>query len=76
MESGAVTEGFDVIEDGGAGLGTSGEAVVIDQFVFEGAPEGFNQGVIIALPGRLVEATWPCSVRIGPMSGGGRSFPI
>ena len=39
MESGAVIEGFDVIEDGGASLGEGGEAVMIDQFVFEAAKE-------------------------------------
>ena len=34
VESGAVVEGLDVIEDRGAGLGPSGKAVVIDQLVF------------------------------------------
>ncbi len=36
VESGAVVEGFDVIEDGGAGLGAGSEAMMIYQFVFEG----------------------------------------
>ena len=49
VQSDAVIKGFDVVEDGGAGLGTSGEAVVIDQFVFERAPEGFDEGVIVAI---------------------------
>ena len=49
MESGAVVEGFDVIEDGGASLGVGGEALMIDQFVFEGAKEGFDEGVIVAV---------------------------
>ena len=49
VESGAVVEGFDVIEDGGAGLGASGEAVVVDQFVFETAKEGLDEGVIVAI---------------------------
>jgi hypothetical protein len=49
VESGAVVEGLDVIEDGGARLGAGGEAVVIDQLVFERAPEGFDEGVIVAV---------------------------
>jgi len=35
VKSGAVIEGFDVIKDGGTGLGAGGEALMIDQFVFE-----------------------------------------
>ena len=31
VESGAVIEGFDVVEDGSASLGECGEAVMIDQ---------------------------------------------
>ena len=49
MESGAVIEGLDVIEDGGAGLGTGGEAMMIDQFVFEAAKERLDEGVIVAV---------------------------
>ena len=49
MQSGAVVKGFDVIEDGGASLGAGGEAVVIDQLVFEGAPEGLDEGVVVAV---------------------------
>ena len=49
MQSGAVIEGFDVIEDGGASFGEGGEAVMVDQFVFEGAPEGFDKGVVVAV---------------------------
>jgi len=49
VESGAVVEGFDVIEDGGASLGVGGEALMVDQFVFEGAKEGFDEGVIVAV---------------------------
>jgi len=33
VESGAVIEGFDVVEDGSASLGECGEAVVVNQFV-------------------------------------------
>ena len=49
VESGAVVEGLDVIEDGGAGLGAGGEAMVIDQFVFEAAKERLDEGVIVAV---------------------------
>ena len=35
VESGAVVEGLDVVEEGDARLGAGGEAVMIDQFVFE-----------------------------------------
>jgi hypothetical protein len=49
VESGAVIEGFDVIEDGGARLGAGGKAAMIDQLIFESAPEGFDEGVIIAV---------------------------
>ena len=49
MESGAVIEGLDVIEDGGASLGAGGEAMMIDQFVFEAAKEGLDEGVIVAV---------------------------
>ena len=49
MQSGAVIEGFDVIEDGGASCGVGSEALMIDQFVFESAPEGFDEGVVVAV---------------------------
>ena len=49
MESGAIVEGLDVIEDGGASLGAGGEAMMIDQFVFEAAKEGLDEGVIVAV---------------------------
>ena len=49
MESGAIIEGLDVIEDGGAGLGAGGEAMMIDQFVFEAAKERLDEGVIVAV---------------------------
>ena len=48
MESGAVIEGFDVVEDGSASLGESGEAVMIDQFVFETAKEALDKSIIVA----------------------------
>ena len=49
MKSDTVIEGFDVIEDGGASLGKVAEAVMIDQFVFETAKEGLDEGVIVAV---------------------------
>ena len=40
LESDAVVEGFDVVENGCASLGEAAESVMIDQFVFESAEEG------------------------------------
>jgi hypothetical protein len=45
VESGAVIEGFDVVEDGSTSLGEGGEAVMIDQFVFETAKEALDKGI-------------------------------
>ncbi len=56
MESGAVVEGFDVIEDGGAGLGTSSEAMMVDQFVFERGKRG--QSLLLTLPQRCGNNRW------------------
>jgi hypothetical protein len=56
----AVIEGLDVVEDSGASLSTGDEAVMINQFVFEAAPKGFDEGVIVAVALRLMEATRPC----------------
>ena len=39
VQSGAVVEGFDVIEDGGTSSGVGREALMINQLVFESAPE-------------------------------------
>jgi hypothetical protein len=44
VESDAVIEGLDVIEDGSAGFGVGGEATVVNQLVFEAAPEGLDKG--------------------------------
>jgi hypothetical protein len=49
VESGAVIKGFDAVEDGIASLGKSGEALVVNDFVFKGAPEGLDEGVIVAI---------------------------
>jgi len=64
VKSGAVIEGLDVIEDGGAGLGAGGEAMMIDQFVFEAAKERLDEGVIVAVgfaahvPGLVGKRRW------------------
>src|SRR5664279_1680471 len=49
MESGAVIEGFDVVEDAGAGIGQGGEALMVNDLVFETAPERLDEGVIVAV---------------------------
>ena len=49
MESGAVIEGFDVVEDGGASLGEGGKALVVDDFIFEAAPKGLDKGIVVAI---------------------------
>src|SRR5438067_2349682 len=49
VQSRAVVEGFDVIEDRGAGVSESSKALMVDQLVFEAAPEGFDEGVVIAV---------------------------
>ena len=49
VESGPVIKGFDVVEDRAPSLGEGGEALVIDHFVFEAAPEGLDEGVVVAV---------------------------
>jgi hypothetical protein len=49
VKSGAVIEGLDVTEDGGAGLDAGGEAMMIDQFVFEAAKKRLDESVIVAV---------------------------
>ena len=49
VQSDAVIEGFDVVEDGSASLSESGEAVMIDQFVFEAAKEALDKGIVVAV---------------------------
>ena len=49
MESGAVVEGFDVIEDSGTSFGKRGEAMVVNQFVFEAAKEALDKGIVVAV---------------------------
>ena len=49
MKALGIIETFDVIEDGGAGFLVCGELPAIDQFPFEGAPEAFHGGIIVAI---------------------------
>ena len=49
MQSGAVIEGLNVVEDGSACLSEGSELVVVNEFVFEAAPEGFDEGVIVTV---------------------------
>ena len=49
MKSGAVIEGFDVVEDGSTSLGEGGEAVMIDQFVFKTAKKALDKGIVVAI---------------------------
>ena len=46
MQSDAVIEDLDVVEDSGASLSEGGKAVVVDEFIFEAAPEGDGQALI------------------------------
>ena len=45
----AVVKRFDVIKDCLASLGSGFEVAAIDQFLFEGAPEGFHGGIVVAV---------------------------
>ena len=49
MQSGAVIKSLDVIKDGATRLGKGGEALVVDDFVFKAAPEGLDEGVVVAV---------------------------
>src|ERR1039458_2553044 len=49
MEASAVVKGLDEIKDGLAGLGSGFEVAAIHEFMFEGAPEGFHGGIVIAV---------------------------
>ena len=49
MKSEAVIEGFNVIKDGGAGLGQGPEALMVNQLVFEAAKEGLDKSVVVAV---------------------------
>ena len=49
VQSGAVIEGLDIVEEGAASFFEGGEALVIDDFVFKAAPEGFDEGVVVTV---------------------------
>src|ERR1041385_4089498 len=49
MEADWVVKVFDVVADGDAGLGQIAEGAGVDEFGFEGAPEGFHGGIVIAV---------------------------
>ena len=49
MKALGIIKTFDVIEDGSAGMVVSGKHPAIDQFPFEGAPEAFHGGVVVAI---------------------------
>jgi hypothetical protein len=64
----AVVEGFDVVKDGVANFGEGDEGLVIDDFMFEAAPEGFDEGVVVAVAfathgsnQTMLEEEWPVS---------------
>jgi len=46
-----VIERFDIIEDGGVSLLVSLEVFLVQPFGFEGAPERFHGGVVVAVAG-------------------------
>jgi hypothetical protein len=77
VESDAVIEDFDIVEDGSASLGESGEAVMIDQFVFEATKEAFDKSVVVAVAfsfGKFCPALQKNAGKVGsssPFSGGG-----
>jgi len=45
VQSDAVVEGFNVVEDSGA----SGKATVIDEFMLEAASEGLDENVVVTV---------------------------
>src|SRR3989442_7437237 len=49
MSALAIVERFDVVEDLGSSAGATVKAAAIDQFQFEGGPEAFHGGIVIAV---------------------------
>ena len=45
----AVVEDFDEVEDLGSGVSVAVERAAVDQLQFEGAPEAFHRGVVVAV---------------------------
>ena len=48
-----------------------GEAIMIDEFVFEAAKRAFDKSIVVAGPFRLVEAVRPCWLEQLPVTGAG-----
>ena len=49
MRALAIVEGFNVIEDVGARLSAGEEVTAVNEFEFEGAPEAFHGGIVVAV---------------------------
>ncbi len=49
VEAHGIVEGFDVVEDHGAGLGSCGRDGGAEAFGFQGGPEGLHGGVVVAV---------------------------
>jgi hypothetical protein len=49
VQSRAIIEGFDVVEEGGASFGQGAEAMMVNQFVFEAAPKRLDEGIVVAV---------------------------
>ena len=49
VKSGAVIEGFDVIEDRSTSLGEAVEAMMVDELVFEAAKKRLNKGIVVTV---------------------------
>ena len=49
MKALTIVKGLDKIKNGQPGLDSGGKGVSADQFVFEGAPEGFHGRVVVAV---------------------------
>jgi len=67
----AVVEDFDVIEDRGAGLGPGGEGSSVYELVLEGAPEGFHDGVVVAVGLAAHGRSYVVVVQHGTIGGAG-----
>jgi hypothetical protein len=39
------------VEDGAAGLGEGGEALMVEHLVFETAPKAFDEGIVLVIEG-------------------------
>ena len=44
-----VIEAFDIVEDLGSRLAVGGEIASVDELQFEGTPETFHDGVVVAV---------------------------